>query len=68
MKMNTFVIFLVCLALYFGMLSILAIVADSATLSISGSAVGNGSQIFQIAGENITAVWNGTSWNVTGTI
>ena len=41
--------------------------AHAATLSISGSAVGNGSQLFQVAGENISAVWNGSAWNVTGT-
>jgi hypothetical protein len=38
----------------------------AAMLSISGSAAGNGSQIFSVAGDNITAVWNGTTWNVTG--
>jgi hypothetical protein len=43
-------------------------VAHAATLSISGSAAGNGSQLFQVAGENITAVWNGTAWNVTGVL
>lgn len=64
--MKPFFIFLGCLAFYVGLLSILAMVAHGVTLSISGSAVGNGSQLFQVAGENITAVWNGTTWNVTG--
>jgi hypothetical protein len=40
--------------------------SHAATLSISGSAVGNGSQLFQVAGENITAFWDGFRWNVTG--
>lgn len=44
----------------------LSILTQAATLSISGSATGNGSQVLQVAGENITAWWNGTAWNVTG--
>ncbi|MCK9569652.1 hypothetical protein M0R72_11985 [Candidatus Pacearchaeota archaeon] len=64
--MRPFLVFLACLALYFGLLSIPALVADAATLSILGSAVGNGSQIFSVAGENITAFWNGVNWTVTG--
>ena len=44
----------------------LSILSQAATLSISGSAIGNGSQLFQVAGENITAIWDGFRWNVTG--
>lgn len=40
--------------------------SHAATLSISGSATGNGSQVLEIVGQNITAIWNGTAWNVTG--
>jgi hypothetical protein len=40
--------------------------SNAATLSISGSATGNGTQLFQVAGDNLTAFWNGTAWNVTG--
>jgi hypothetical protein len=43
-------------------------VAHAATLSISGSAVGNGSQLFQVVGENITAIWDGRNWTVTGVL
>lgn len=42
--------------------------SHAATLSISGNAIGNGSQLFQVAGENITAIWSNNSWNVTGAI
>lgn len=39
--------------------------SNAATLSISGSATGNGTQLFQVVGDNLTAIWNGTAWNVT---
>ena len=58
-------------AVWYGLLFLALLVlflelSRAATLSISGSAVGNGSQLFQVVGENITALWNGTAWNVTG--
>jgi hypothetical protein len=42
--------------------------SGAATLSISGSATGNGTHLFQVAGDNLTAIWNGTAWNVTGAL
>ena len=58
-------------AVWYGLLFLALLVlflelSRAATLSISGSAAGNGSQLFQIAGDNLTAIWNGTAWNVTG--
>ena len=44
----------------------LSVLSQAATLSISGSAAGNGSQLFSVSGENITAFWNGMNWTVTG--
>lgn len=56
-------------ALFGGMLIFcLSLLAEAATLSISGSATGNGTQLLEIVGQNITAFWNGTAWNVTGTV
>ena len=52
-----------CLAMLVFCLSILS---QAATLSISGSATGNGSQLFQVTGENITAFWDGLNWTVAG--
>ena len=49
-----------------GMAFLISWNGHAATLSISGSAVGNGSQLFQVVGENITAFWDGFRWNVTG--
>lgn len=40
--------------------------SHAATLSISGSATGNGSQVMEIAGDNLTAWWNGTAWHIEG--
>lgn len=44
----------------------LSILVQAATLSISGSATGNGSQVMEIAGDNLTAWWNGTAWHIEG--
>ena len=44
----------------------LSILSQAATLSISGSATGNGSQVLQVAGDNLTAWWNGTAWHIEG--
>ena len=54
-------------AFYLGILVFcLSILSQAATLSISGSATGNGSQLFQVTGENITAFWDGLNWTVAG--
>ena len=50
------------------LICMLSILAQAATLHISGSATGNGSQVLQVAGDNLTAWWNGTAWNVTGVV
>ncbi len=44
----------------------LSLLVEAATLHISGAATGNGSQILEVCGDNLTAFWNGTAWNVTG--
>lgn len=67
MRLLEKLVFAVLGALFGGMLVFcLSLLAEAATLSISGSAVGNGTQILEITGQNITAFWNGTAWNVTG--
>lgn len=67
MRLLEKLVFAVLGALFGGMLVFcLSLLAEAATLSISGSAVGNGTQLFQISGENLTAWWNGSTWNVTG--
>ena len=58
-------------AVWYGLLFLALLVlflelSRAATLSISGSAAGNGSQLFQVVGENITAFWDGLNWTVTG--
>lgn len=40
--------------------------SHAATLSISGSAAGNGSQVLEVAGDNLTAWWDGVSWHIEG--
>ena len=63
--MRPFLIFLACLALYFGLLSILVIVAGAVELQISGSISGSGNQSLFFAGDNVSAFWNGTILQVT---
>ena len=55
-------------AFYLGILVFcLSILSQAATLSmLSGNASGQGLHVFSVSGENITAFWNGTAWNVTG--
>jgi hypothetical protein len=68
--MRPFLIFLACLALYFGLLSILAIVAGAVELLIVGNATGQGFQNLSYAGDdlNVSILANtfGCFWNVTG--
>lgn len=66
MRPDPLFVWLAALAVISGIFYIVCLHAGAATLSISGSAVGNGSQVFSVTGENITAFWNGTAWNVTG--
>lgn len=56
-------------ALFGGMLIFcLSLLAEAATLQISGSATGNGTQLLEITGQNITAFFDGFKWNVTGAV
>jgi hypothetical protein len=65
--MRPFLIFLACLALYFGILSILAMLATAMTLEISGHSNGTGTQSLYFTGEflNATLLQNGSSWNLS---
>jgi hypothetical protein len=46
--MRPFLIFIACLALYFGMLSILAMVAGAVSLEITGNATGIGTHTLEV--------------------
>jgi hypothetical protein len=66
-RMRPFLIFLFCLALYFGMLSILAMVAGAVSLEITGQASGQGAHLLNFTGEQLNAsLWqNGSAWNLS---
>jgi hypothetical protein len=65
--MRPLLIFFACLALYFSLLSILALLADAVTLSISGHISGQGFQNLSYAGDllNVNISQNATGWNLS---
>ena len=42
--------------------------ASGVELSIVGHSTGQGLQVLNFSGDNLSAVWNGTAWNITAVI
>jgi hypothetical protein len=63
--MRPFLVFLACLAFYFGILSIGALLADATNLEISGHINGSGLQLLNYSGEMLNVSINGTELNGT---
>lgn len=65
----------IALALWWGVLAAIVCAALAACyaagaveLSIIGHSSGQGLQVLNFSGDNITAVWDGTAWNITAVV
>jgi hypothetical protein len=62
------------LCLWWGFVAVILILclaawqASGVELSIIGHGAGQGLQVLNFSGDNLSAVWNGTAWNITAVI